>query len=322
MAYRIAYVVVTGFLGAGKTTLLRNLIRSDFAAGRRIAFIVNDLADVDVDGQLLAQEVGEAGIVARLSSGCICCTIRGEFEATLRQIIEAHQPDMVVVESSGVTNPQAVLHGLHHPRLRLDSVITVIDAERFLEYMRYSAAVETQVYMADFVLLNKRDLVTPEQLAQVEAQVRRFNRKCAIIPTRYADAPLHVLFGAHAAHAARDLAAPTDDHAHEHEHEHDHDHLRHDEIESVTLSAPELLDEDKLAAFLRSEAVRDVYRAKGFVQVAGDSSPSLFNFVPRRFGLERLPAGAASGQRFIQFIGRNLKQQEDALRAGLAACAA
>ncbi|GIV85394.1 MAG: cobalamin biosynthesis protein CobW [Candidatus Roseilinea sp.] len=314
MAHRIAYVVVTGFLGAGKTTLLRNLIRSDFAAGRRIAFIVNDLADVDVDGQLLAQEVGEAGIVARLSSGCICCTIRGEFEATVRQIIEAHPPDMLVVESSGVTNPQTVLHGLHHPRLRLDSVITVIDAERFLEYMRYSAAVETQVSMADFVLLNKRELVTPEQLAQVEAQVRRFNRKCAIIPTRYADVPPGVLFGAHAAHAARDLAARTDDHAP------DHDHLRHDEIESLTLPAPEWLDEDKLADFLRSEAMRDVYRAKGFVRMAGDDSLSLFNFVPRRFGLERLPA--AGGQCFIQFIGRNLKQQEAMLRAGLAACAA
>lgn len=322
MAHRIAYVVVTGFLGAGKTTLLRNLIHSDFAVGRRIAFIVNDLAEVDVDGQLLAQEVGEAGVVARLSSGCICCTIRDEFEATLRQMIEVHQPDMVVVESSGVTNPRAVLHGLHHPRLRLDSVIAVIDAERFLGYMRYSTAVEMQVYMADFVLLNKRELVTPEQLAQVEAQVRRFNRKCAIIPTRYADAPLHVLFGAHAAHAAHDLAMPTDDHAHEDEHEHDHDHLRHDEIESVTLPAPELLDEDKLADFLRSEAVRDVYRAKGFVQLAGDDGLSLFNFVPRRFGLERLPAEAAGGQRFIQFIGRSLKQQEDALRARLAACAA
>ncbi|BCX03086.1 MAG: cobalamin biosynthesis protein CobW [Candidatus Roseilinea sp.] len=315
MAHRISYVVVTGFLGAGKTTLLRRLIHSDFAADRRIAFIVNDLAEVDVDGQLLEHEAGANGTVARLSSGCICCTIRGEFEATVRQIIEAHRPDMLVVESSGVTNPQAVLHGLHHPRLRLDSVITVIDAERFLEYMRYSAAVETQVYMADFVLLNKRELVTPEQLAQVEAQVRRFNHKCAIIPTSYADVPPAVLFGAHAAHAARDLAVPDEHAAH-------HTHLHRDEIESVTLPAPALLDEGRLADFLRSEAMRDVYRAKGFVQMAGDAGPSLFNFVPRRFGLERLPDEIAGGQRFIQFIGRNLRQHEDVLRAGLMACAA
>lgn len=315
MTPRIAYAVVTGFLGAGKTTLLRRLIRSDFAAGRRIAFIVNDLAEVDVDGQLLAQEVGEGGTVARLSSGCICCTIRGEFEATVHRLIEAHRPDMLIVESSGVTNPQAVLHGLHHPRLRLDSVITVIDAERFLDYMRYSAAVETQVYMADFVLLNKRELVTPDQLAQVEAQVRRFNRKCAVIPTSYADVAPHVLFGAHAAHAERDLAVPDDPHPH------DHDHLHHDEIESVTLSVLAALDEARLTEFLRSDALRDIYRAKGFVQMAGDPGPSLFNYVPRRFGLERLAADVAGGQRFIQFIGRNIRQREDALRAGLAACA-
>ena len=311
--HRIAYVVVTGFLGAGKTTLLRRLLRSAFTARRRIAFIVNDLADVDVDGQLLASEAGSDGLVVRLSSGCICCTIRGEFEVTVQRIIEAHQPDMLIVESSGVTNPQTVLHGLKHPRLRLDAVITVIDAERFLEYMRYSAAVETQVYMADFVLLNKRDLVTAEQLAEVEAQVRRFNAKCAILYTQHADAPLEVLFGAHAAHVQRDLPALD---------AHDHDHLRHDEIESLTLTAPAVLAEDKLADFLRSEAVRDVYRAKGFVQIAGDDGPSLFNFVPRRFGLERLPRDLAGGQRFIQFIGRRLTQREAALRAGLLGCAA
>lgn len=316
MAHRIAYAVVTGFLGAGKTTLLRRLIRSDFATGRRIAFIVNDLAEVDVDGQLLEREVGAEGIVVRLSSGCICCTIRGEFEASIHQIIESHQPEMIVVESSGVTNPQAVLHGLRHPRLRLDAVITVIDAERFLEYMRYSAAVETQVYMADFVLLNKRELVTPEQLAQVEAQVRRFNQKCAIIPTCYADVSPQVLFGAHAAHAARDLTEREDDRAH------GGDHLQRDEIESLTLTAPAALDEGKLADFLRSDALRGVYRAKGFIQIAGDLAPSLFNFVPRRFGLERLSGEIAGGQRFIQFIGRNLKQREGELRAGLLACAA
>jgi len=310
--HRVAYVVVTGFLGAGKTTLLRRLLRSDFAASRRIAFIVNDLADVDVDGQLLASEAGPHGQVIRLSSGCICCTIRGEFEAAVQNIIEVHQPDMLIVESSGVTNPQTVLHGLKHPRLRLDSVITVIDAERFLEYMRYSAAVETQVYMADFVLLNKRELVTAEQLARVEAQVRRFNVKCAIIATSHADAPPEVLFGAQAAHVERDLPLADD---------HPHDHLGHDEIESLTLGVPTLLAEDKLADFLRSDAVRDVYRAKGFVQIAGDDGPSLFNFVPRRFGLERLPRDIAGGQRFIQFIGRRLRQSESALRSGLMACA-
>ncbi len=85
---RISYVVVTGFLGSGKTTLLRIIARDASAHNKRVAFIVNDLAEIDVDGATLDAERGELSTVVRLSSGCICCTIRGEFEAAMTQIIE------------------------------------------------------------------------------------------------------------------------------------------------------------------------------------------------------------------------------------------
>lgn len=310
--HRIAYIVVTGFLGAGKTTLLRRLMRE--WADRRVAFIVNDLAEMDVDGRVLDAERGDNATVARLSSGCICCTIRGEFETAVQQLIETHQPDALVVESSGVTNPQAVLHGLNHPRLRLDSVITVVDAERFLDYMRYSAAVETQVYMADFVLVNKADLVTPAQLAQVEAQVQRFNAKCAILPARYCDAPLDALFGAQATHAESELRQ----HAHD---KHD-DHLHEDEIESVAIPVPHPLNPERLTAFLKSDGMRDVYRAKGFVQMVGEDSFVLFNYVPRRYGLERgVVSSHEQGAGFVVFIGKRVGSRRDALAQSLLACA-
>jgi G3E family GTPase len=310
--FRISYVVVTGFLGTGKTTLLRRLMRE--WAGRRIAFIVNDLAEYDVDGRLLAAEAGANATVARLSSGCICCTIRGEFEATLQQLIDAHQPDMLVVESSGVTNPQSVLLGANHARLRLDSVITVIDAERFLDYMRSSTAVEIQVYMADFVLVNKRELVTPEQLAQVEAQVRRFNARCTIVPASYCDVPLSALFGAQAAHAAQHAVQ----HAAHEALAGEASHLQHDEIDSVVIAAPRPLDQERLTAFLKSDAMRDVYRAKGFVQMVGEAGFSLFNYVPRRYGLERgVPAALLEGEGSIIFIGRGLGRRRAELEHAL-----
>jgi cobalamin biosynthesis protein CobW len=292
--HRISHVVVTGFLGAGKSTLLRRLMRGWH--DRRIAFIVNDLAEMDVDGRVLEAEQGENTTVTRLSSGCICCTLRGEFETTVQQLIETHQPDALVVESSGVTNPQAVLHGLNHPRLRLDSVITVVDAERFLDYMHYSAAVETQVYMADFVLLNKRELVTPAQLAQVEAQVRRFNQKCAILSTSYCDTPLDVLFGAQAAHADRELR-----------HREDEDHLHEDGIEHVVVNVPRPLSHDRLTQALKSDVMNGVYRAKGFVQIIGEDGFSLFNYVPRRYGLERgVKTDLEDGEGFVVFIGKRI----------------
>ena len=305
--HRISYIVVTGFLGAGKTTLLRRLAR-DFAH-KRIASIVNDLAEIDVDGRVLDKEKSEHAEIIRLSSGCICCTIRGEFEAAVNDVIERHQPAMIVVESSGVTNPQAVLHGLSHPRLRLDSVITVVDAERFLEYMRLSAAVSTQVYMADFVLVNKRELVQPAQLASVMSQVHRFNPKCVILPCTFCDVPLDALFGAQAALAHDELGHLA------------HDHLHEDQIDSVVIAAPAALQMDKLTAMLKSEVMRDVYRAKGFVQMAGEAGFSLFNYVPRRYGLERgVNTTLSEGEGFIVFIGRNMAAHEQLLVDGLRNC--
>ena len=159
-----------------------------------------------------------------------------------------------------------------------------------------------EVYMADFVLVNKRELVTPAQLAQVEAQVRRFNPKCAILPTSYCEAPLDALFGAQAAHAERELQS----HAHAHEHEHEHgNHLREDGIESIVVPVSRPLDRDVLTAFLKSHAMRGVYRAKGFVQIAGEDGFSLFNFVPRRYGLERgVQTSLKKGEGFVVFIGK------------------
>jgi G3E family GTPase len=299
---------VTGFLGAGKTTLLRRLARA--FAHKRIAFIVNDLADMDVDGRVLDSEVNANAEIVRLSSGCICCTIRGEYEAAINDVIERHQPDVIVVESSGVTNPQAVLHGLKHPRLRLDSVITVVDAERFLEYMRLSAAIETQVYMADFVLVNKRELVTPAQLDKVIAQVQRFNAKCAVLPCTQCDVPLDALFGAQAAHAHDELAHLA------------HDHLHEDRIDSVVIPVPAPLLMDKLTSFLKSDAMKDVYRAKGFVQMQGEAGFSLFNFVPRRYGLERgVNTSLQNGEGFIVFIGRDVSRRESLLKSESERCA-
>ncbi|MGQ9904985.1 MAG: CobW family GTP-binding protein, partial [Anaerolineae bacterium] len=231
---RTAFSVVTGFLGAGKTTLLRRLLQTDWKT-RNLAFIINDLAEMDVDGQILSAETDGNLSIMRLSSGCICCTVKGEFEQMVDQIVEKLHPDALIVESSGVANPAAVLHGLNHPALRLDSVVCVIDAERFIQYARLSSAVEWQVYMADFVLVNKADLVTPEQLTAVEKRIRQFNAKCAILRTSYCDVSPDVLFGAQVAHAGRDIDAlvqnvqrqinaRTTEHDHHHDHAHHHDH--------------------------------------------------------------------------------------------------
>lgn len=341
---RTAFSVVTGFLGAGKTTLLRRLLQTDWKT-RNLAFIINDLAEMDVDGQILSTETEGDLSITRLSSGCVCCTIKGEFERTIDQIIDRLHPDALIVESSGVANPAAVLHGLNHPALRLDSVVCVIDAERFVQYARLSSAVEWQVYMADFVLVNKAELVTPEQLAATEKRIRQFNAKCAILRASYCDVPPDVLFGAQAARAGRDIDAlaqdvqrqidarqpAPDEHGHEHKHEPSsiihsqspiqmvHDHLSEDHIDSFVVTLDRPLDERKLTNFLKSAAVQSVYRAKGFIRLSDAAGLRLFNFVPRRFSTEHFSEDAAR-QNFVIFIGRQIAAQQADIARGLRAC--
>jgi G3E family GTPase len=335
---RTAFSVITGFLGAGKTTLLRRLLRADWK-DRRLAFIINDLAEMDVDGQILSSETAGDLSITRLSSGCVCCTIKGEFEQTVDQLLSTLHPDALIVESSGVANPAAVLHGLHHPDLRLDAVVCVIDAERFAQYARLSAAVEWQVYMADFVLINKAELAAPAQLDDAEKRVRKFNARAAILRTSYCDVSPDVLFGAQPAHAGRDIQALVDDVQHRlHAHTsvdvdaapadsasefHFHDHLTEDRIDSFAVRLGRPLDEGRLTEFLKSPLLQDVYRAKGFVRLSDAEGLRLFNFVPRRFSTEALPQGGRQpGDAFVIFIGKHIQARQADIARGLRDCQA
>lgn len=307
---RISLILISGFLGAGKTTLLRRMLADPDWRGRRVAFLVNDFADIGVDVQVLQQDVRDGVTIAQLSSGCMCCTAKGEFEDALRTLI-ALEPEAIVIETAGVTDPSAVMTALRNPRLRLDSIVCVIDAERFADYARLSSAVEFQVYTADVVLLNKADLVTPDALAQVAERIRAFNAKCAILPSVRCDVPLTALFGATAASAedefarrARGLHAAIIDEG------------RPADVApllSITVPLAGPIDEAALTAFFRSDAMRGVLRAKGFVRIAGRRR-ALLNFVPRRYSLEE--SVPDEGETFLVFIGQALDAGRLAARLG------
>jgi G3E family GTPase len=164
-AQRIAVTVVSGFLGAGKTTLLNRLVRR--AEGSRLAVIVNDFGELNIDAAIVS-EVTDA--VYSLQNGCICCTVQEDLLAQLASL--AHmQPrlERIVIECSGVSDPQRIVQTLAYPQLRsqmqLDMVITVVDATRHLQLEgEYARLARAQVAAADLLLLNKTDLVSSEQL--------------------------------------------------------------------------------------------------------------------------------------------------------------
>lgn len=192
--------VFSGFLGAGKTTLLRHLLPQ--AEGRRWAAIVNDLASINVDAQLVRQGAGAAARVVELGNGCICCTVRDELAETVAELAATGGYDHILIETTGVAEPRAIASLFTRKNAfgrsledwaQLQALVTVIDVPAFGTEARVRKAVTKdgpkpvfelmveQVECADVVLLNKCDLASDAEQADVQAQVRALNPRAEIL---------------------------------------------------------------------------------------------------------------------------------------------
>jgi G3E family GTPase len=224
----VPVTLLSGFLGTGKTTLLNRLLSG--LTDRRVAVLVNDFGDLNVDADLV---VGQEASLLRLEGGCICCTMQGGVTSALSYLLGRDEPpEHIVIEASGISDPVPIAVHLMMPGLqsllRLDSVLTVIDAERapYEDQADIQNLVESQIKMANIVLLNKADLVDADRIRALRAWIKDWTPGARILETVHADAPLPLLIDQH---AAPDPFAH--DHAHEHDHAHDHDHGHdHDQI--------------------------------------------------------------------------------------------
>lgn len=298
----IPLTILTGFLGAGKTTLLNRILHADH--GQRIAVLVNDFGSINIDTQLVVET--DADDMVNLSNGCICCTIQGDLLAALDKLVQRDDPpDYIVVEASGVADPIDIGLTLRAaPSVRIDSVITVIDAEQLytLEH-EYAVLAMNQVGMADIVIINKVDLVEEAQLQRVRDYVRRIIKDARIMEAVQCQVPIELLLNVGHYDDERILTASSQDvHVHEageahHHHHHDHS-LIFDTWSWVSMEPVSLRELQRVVESLPAS----IYRAKGFFYLADEPERrAILQIVGRRANLELgEPWGETSP--FCQFV--------------------
>lgn len=306
-ASKIPVTVITGYLGAGKTTLLRNLLAYAQKEKMRLAIVMNEFGQVGIDGKLVK---GRNVQLIELSGGCVCCSMSGEFEEALKELLAKAKPDHVVIETTGVAEPDAIVVDLGQmPGVFLDAVVTVADGDSLARFPTLGNTGRMQLEMADLILLNKVDLVGKQELAQVKRGIIELNSHAPIVEcVRCAVAPEMVLGVGGALEKKAKLRSSGG-----------HDHSQN---EFFSLDAPVTFGKKEFEGFAKA-LPPEIYRAKGFVKLVENErgkksgKPKLFlwNFVAGRSELEAWPDSSEKTQ--LVFIGQNASKLKKAICAKL-----
>lgn len=322
---RIPVTVVTGFLGAGKTTLLNRLLPE--LSGRRFAVIVNEFGDIGIDGDLI--ETGGEELI-ELSSGCICCVVRGDLIRTLRTLLaEKRDLDGIIIETTGLANPSPVIQTLVIDQVigaqcRLDSVLCMVDPVHISGQLADGKDAADQIAFSDHLVLNKIDDATVP-LDAIEATLRQINPTARITRTNRSNVAASAVLNRHGFDLDRvEAQLPHDDRDDEdghHDHSH-HDHIADSGIASVSLSCDEPLDAGRVEDWLQDLLARqgsDILRTKGILSVAGEDRKLALQAVNMMLEGDYIgPWGEGERISRLVFIGRNLDRER--LDAGFRSC--
>jgi G3E family GTPase len=296
--------VLTGFLGAGKTTLLNHILReqSDYKFG----LIINEVGEIGIDGQLVPTESED---VVEMSNGCICCTIRKDLVKGIQKLLKRSELDYILIETTGIADPGPVAQTfLNVPQLqqhaRLDSIITLVDAENIRQQLGETKVAREQIALADFILLNKTDLVDQNQLREVEASLTAINPFARVFRTQHSQVNLKELLDVNVFDLDHKLSVDPEF----------LNELRngdHPDINSFSFKFDRPFQIEEFDTQLQSICEdSQVYRAKGIIWVSGNPRRAVFHGVNNRFTIYWDRLWQKEETRFSQlvFIGRNLDE--------------
>jgi G3E family GTPase len=351
--------ILTGFLGAGKTTLLNHILANQ--QGVKTAVLVNEFGEIGIDNDLI---IATGEDMVELSNGCICCSINGELLEAVYRILDRPDPvDYLVVETTGLADPLPVamtfLGSDLRDQTRLDSIITLIDAENFSDEILEGEVARAQVVYGDILLLNKCDLVSEQRLSEVEGQLRAIKTDARILRSVNGDVNLPLLLSVglfesdkvaaeqhhddhdhdhshahdHGHNHGHDHSACDHEHghcehdhepAHDHSHDHAHDHPDHLAIEgftSLSFRAEGPFALRKFQNFLDNQLPAGVFRAKGILWFNESEKRHVFHLAGKRFSIDDSEwSSPADRKNQLVLIGKQLDHAK--LRQQLQACVA
>ena len=294
MQPRTPITLITGPLGSGKTTLLRHILATRRA---KIAIVMNEFGEMAIDAKVIE---GKNVRIAELGGGCVCCSLLGEFEAAVNEIIKKIAPEMIIVETTGLAEPEALVFNIQEalPQCRLEGVVSVIDADMLIRFPELGHTTRLQIEGADILLLNKIDLVDATQLEPLEGKLRQINPSAAIVRTDRCRIDPDLLFGIG---RQKKVARPA--------------HIHQPEFDSFAFSSDKSFSRDCFEHFANCLPA-NVIRAKGFIRFPDGAQ--LFNFVAGRWDLEPFDADRTD----LVFIGKKIAAEKETILSALNQCVA
>ena len=344
----IPATILTGFLGSGKTTLLKRVLAE--AHGQKIAVVENEFGEENIDSDILVSDTTEQ--IIQMSNGCICCTIREDLRATLRDLAEKRRKgelsfDRVVIETTGLADPGPVAQTFFMDdeiaeSYLLDSILTLVDAKHAQTQLDTRQEAQRQVGFADRIFISKSDLVSEAEVQALIHRIKHMNPRAPQQTVHFGEVPIASVFDLRGFNLNAKLEIDPDflaaddhaghDHGHEHhdhdhpdgEHcEHPHHHAHDDDVKSFVFRSDRAFNAAKLEDFLGS--IVQVYgpkllRYKGVLFMKGSDRKVIFQGVHQLMGSDLGPKWLPSERKNSKMVFIGIDLPKDILLQGLEGC--